>query len=327
MEENLEEIEELILEFDVARISFAEEEEEEEEEARIVVSLKDITERKRMEEEKLKAQQIAMAEQVLMIMEQEKRVIAEKGVGELKGKLKRKTQKVKEAYQLQERFIADASHELRTPLAVLQTNLDLLSSIGESKNSLFKDVKNLIASSKNQIKNLAIIIEELSLLSMGKKLEEFREKINLKIIIQETMEELRILAEGKDINSKIKILDPDLELIGDEKMLRKLMRNLISNAIKYGKKKSEVKIILKRQKGKAEIQVINDGVGIPKEDLPYIFERFYRVDKGRSKSRGGRGLGLAICKWIVELHKGNIRVESKCRKGTTFKVSLPLKED
>lgn len=255
-----------------------------------------------------------------------KDITERKKAEELRKEIKIKTQEIKEVHQLRDHFIADASHELRTPLSVLQTNLDLLSSLGNLKGSFpYKDFKESIEGGKNQVRLLTTIIEELSLLSRGKKPEELREKIKLGAIVQETVEELRPLAEVKDINYIIKILDQDLEVMGDEGMIRKLVRNLVSNAIKYGREKGKVEIILKKQKREAELQVRDNGIGIPQKDQAYIFERFYRTDGGRSKEKGGIGLGLAICKWIVKLHRGKIGVESKYGKGSTFKVFLPLK--
>ncbi|MFH1890347.1 MAG: MEDS domain-containing protein [Candidatus Kuenenbacteria bacterium] len=289
------------------------------------------SERKKTEEEKIKTQ-------VIMIAEQKKKVMAEKMAEKLKKEVEEKTQEVKEESQLRERFIADASHELRTPLSVLQTNLDLLSSLGNAKKPFaYKDIKDSVEVSKNQIKNLTAIIEELSLLSRGKKPKELREKVKIETLIQEMAEELRPLAEAREISYKVNVIDRDsarnvsrsdaggLEIMGDEDMLRKLVRNLISNAIKYSNRKDKIRISLRKQKGEAELQVSDNGLGISKKDLPYIFERFYRTDKGRSKEKGGIGLGLAICKWITELHGGKIGVESQYGKGSTFKVSLPLK--
>lgn len=257
--------------------------------------------------------------------EERRRAFAEKLTMGLKEEIKKKTQKIKETEKLRERFISDASHELRTPLTVLQTNLDLLDSLKGPRGQQSKDVEEVIESSRGQIKNLATVLEELSILSRGKRPEELRKEIEMGTVVQEVAKELRALAEAKNINYKVEILEQDLILMGDEGMLRKLVRNLISNAIKYGKEGGRVEILLKKQEGKAELQIKDNGMGISKKDLPYLFERFYRTDKGRSKERGGTGLGLAICKWIIELHGGEIEVESKLRKGSIFKAFLPLK--
>lgn len=298
--------------------------EEKDEFTELLVGLQSMTEALRelekTREEKEKAQT------TLVKAEKKKRVIAEKIIKKLQIEIEQKAQKIKETNELRERFIADASHELRTPLSVLQTNLDLLSSLREFTPPFFKDFKDSIESSKNQVNHLTIILEELSLLSRGKKLEELRETVKINLTLRETAEELRALAEAKDINYQIRISDQDLEVMGDEAMLRKLVRNLISNAIKYERMGGNVIITLRRGEGEeAEFLVKDSGLGISKRELPRIFERFYRVDRGRSKERGGVGLGLAICKWITELHGGEIKAESKYGKGSTFKVSLPLR--
>ena len=114
--------------------------------------------------------------------------------------------------------------------------------------------------------------------------------------------------------------------MGDEFRLRQMLLNLIDNAVKYTPEGGRIWLSLEREGGYAKISVRDTGIGIPKEEVPKIFERFYRVDKARSRRMGGSGLGLSIVKWIVEAHKGRIEVESELGKGSCFTVWLPAKD-
>jgi PAS domain S-box-containing protein len=239
-------------------------------------------------------------------------------------KQKESEKSIKELNQLQQRFIDDASHELRTPLAILQANLDLMSALSHDCFNN-KEATKIIENSKNQIKHLSTIMEEISLLGRGKEIKSTKKKINLETLIRKTAQELKSLAEPKEMNCEIKILNKNLQITGDRQMIQKLIRNLISNAIKYGRQKGKIKISLKKQGQWAETEVKDDGAGIAKKDLPYIFDRFYQSKKKKYRKIKGAGLGLAICKKIIELHGGKIEAKSKYGKGSTFKVLLPLR--
>lgn len=258
-------------------------------------------------------------------IQEERRAVAERTAKNLKEEVAKKTETLKESDRLRERFMADASHELRTPLTVLQTNLDVLDSL-RTKRVYRQEMGEILESSKNQIRSLTGILEELSLLSKGKKPEELRETVNLGGIIQATIEELRPLVEAKGIKCNVDIQSQGLEVMGDGAMIKKLVINLVSNAIKYGKQQGTIAITLSRYgSGEGVLEVKDDGIGIPKKDLSFVFERFYRVDSGRTKEKGGVGLGLAICKWVAELHGGRIEVKSTHGKGSKFRAYLPLK--
>jgi signal transduction histidine kinase len=134
---------------------------------------------------------------------------------------------------------------------------------------------------------------------------------------------LKILADQKKIALIYKKGAKKIKITGDEAKLEKLLLNIVRNAIKYTNEKGRVKIWAERLAREATIAIEDNGVGIPEKDLPYIFERFYRVDKSRSREEGGTGIGLSIAKWIAEAHNGSITVESTVGKGTKFTVHLP----
>ena len=226
---------------------------------------------------------------------------------------------------LKSKFISDASHELRTPLTVIQGNLDL--AIQEKANSRQKipEAYNLIA---KEVEHMAGILTDLTLLTNADADTEKMnyEKIDLNLLVSAVVESLQIIARKKNIKLAAKTFPKPLFIKGDEAKLERAVLNLARNAIKYNKNDGIVKISTERDRDKIKIIIKDNGIGIPEKDLPYIFERFYRVDKARSHGEGGTGLGLAIAKWIAEAHGGEIIAKSKIGKGSTFVMYLPCKQ-
>jgi len=132
------------------------------------------------------------------------------------------------------------------------------------------------------------------------------------------------LYRSKSVDLKSEI-EPDVSIAADETKIRQAVENLLSNALRYTDSGGTVTLSLARSDGTAVIKVSDTGIGISEQDLPYIFERFYRTDKSRTRSSGGLGIGLAITRAIVEAHGGNVRAESREGKGSTFTITLPLK--
>ena len=233
--------------------------------------------------------------------------------------------KLREAIELKSKFIADASHELRTPLTVIQGNLDLY--IREAK---IKKTKTPYACSLilNEIKRMTGILSDLAILTnFDAKTETLHyEEIDLKKSIKAAGQSLQILAEQKKIRLIHKRGVNNIKIFGDEAKLEKLLLNIMRNAIKYTEEKGKIKIWIEGNNKFVKVNIQDNGIGIPKEDLPYIFERFYRVDKARSRQEGGTGLGLSICRWIAEAHGGYISVESEEGKGSIFTIHLPCKK-
>ena len=187
------------------------------------------------------------------------------------------------------------------------------------------EYRRILASNLEEILRLSAIIENLLTLSKADQGQDIvpMEPTNLKDLIEELYEDCEVLATKKQISIEVGKKE-DISIQGDKVRLRQLFLNLIDNAIKYTPEKGRVSLQLERQNGFAKVQVADTGIGIPKEEQNKIFDRFYRVDKARSREMGGSGLGLSIAKWIAELHHGRIEVESEPKHGSTFSVFLPI---
>ncbi len=222
----------------------------------------------------------------------------------------------------QRRFLADVGHELRTPLTVIKGNVDLMRRIGEM------DEESLV-SIEDEVERLTRLVGDLLLLAQAEagKLPLEQNTVELDTVLLEVYRQAKVLAKDQ-IALKIEEIDQVL-ICGDRDRLKQVLLNLISNGIKYTPPGGQVAISLSKAEGKAYLSVADNGPGIPEEDLPHIFERFYRAEKSRLRSRDGKGfgLGLSIAYWIIHNHQGDIEVTSRQGEGTTFKVILPLEQD
>ena len=228
------------------------------------------------------------------------------------------------AFQEQKRFIADASHELRTPLAVLR---------GETEVALDKDratdeYKESLALIKEEAERLSRIVENLFMLARQPvdAASLTKETVRLNELVSDCARAATVLATQKGLLLKIVGHLPAITLNGDDEMLKRMLLNLLDNAVKYTPASGEISIALASENGNAEIIVSDTGIGIPAADQLRVFDRFYRVDKARSRAQGGAGLGLSIARWIVEGHGGKISVESTPGQGSAFTVELPLQD-
>lgn len=226
------------------------------------------------------------------------------------------------AFTRQREFVADASHELRTPLAVLLSSVDAMEMTIEPKKDDF--VGKLLLNMRQEVKRMTNLVTDLLTLarSDSNTIELRSETFDFKPLAEKAIESVNALAEEKQIITSLHT--PESLLInGDSERLSQLLYILLDNAIKYTPNGGEVKLILSKEGPDVCITVRDTGIGISKEDFDRIFERFYRLDKARSRQIGGHGLGLSIAKWIVETHKGTIKVESELGKGSTFFVRIP----
>ncbi len=217
-------------------------------------------------------------------------------------------------------FIADVTHELRTPLAIIKGNVELaLRDKNPPKREMLDAINLEISHLSAMLLDLAILTTENQDIQKNIKLEN----VDLVALIKRVLGRLKILSSTKNIQLEVSKIPPAI-ISGEVKYLEKLFSNLISNGIYYGNENGHVVIDGKVEEKQIVITVKDDGIGISDEDLPNIFERFYRSTIAREVNHEGTGLGLAISKWIVEAHGGKISVTSKLHKGTTFTVRLPL---
>ena len=223
------------------------------------------------------------------------------------------------AMKMKQAFFSNASHELKTPLTSIQGYAELLDS------NLIQDPKQkevFVDRILNETRNMTRLINDILEIS---KLENHQTSVtmtNLKLdlVIEDLFHTLTPLANDRDI--KLIYTEHDQEFYADLDQMNQLLINLLSNSVKYGKDGGFVKIDFKTQTEGIQIIVEDDGIGIPEEDLPHITERFYRVDKGRTKTIEGTGLGLAIVKHIVQMYEGDLKIESKLGVGTKTTIFL-----
>ena len=217
-------------------------------------------------------------------------------------------------------FVSNASHELKTPLATMKIMLETMMYQPDMPAELRSEFMNDM---NHEIDRLTGIITDLLVLTrMDNQGEMNREKVDMSELTQETVHLLQPAAEKKNQQLTDEI-QPGLELFGDRIKLNQILYNLMDNAIKYTPENGKIHVSLKEEDGNLVWRVRDDGIGIPEEDQEHIFERFYRVDKARSRETGGTGLGLSIVRQMVKMHGGTISVSSKPDSGSEFTVSFP----
>ena len=211
------------------------------------------------------------------------------------------------------------SHELRTPVAVIISQCEYLL---ENEN-LAAEEKEEIAVILKQAKRMSKLTSEMLMIARNEQDEQhLMEKLDFGLLSELVIEELQTKAREKNIEISLQKQD-DLFMNGDQTLLLRMMMNLINNAINYGKTNGHISVILKAENDRIVGEVKDDGIGISEEHLDKIWERFYRIDKSRSRENGGTGLGLSMVRWIVSLHNGTIHVESIEGVGTSFIFRFP----
>ena len=226
------------------------------------------------------------------------------------------------AYQSQLRFVSDASHELRTPIAIIQGYANLLGRWGKDDP---KTLQESIDAIKSEAVGMQALIEQLLFLarSDNRSIPMRMERVELSALVSEVARESRMLATVHTIEESI---EPDVFVKADLQLLKQSMRIFVDNAVKYSPDGGRIIIGLKRDGGNVQLRVTDHGNGIAEEDLPMLFERFWRADESRTRKTGGTGLGLSIAKWIVDSHNGQIEVISREGMGTRMSVILPIEE-
>jgi len=237
-------------------------------------------------------------------------------IGDLTMALNQTLARLENLFRTQQRFLADVSHELRTPLTTIRGNVDLMRRMGGADQESLDDIQ-------AELDRMTRLVNDLLLLARADagSLPIEREPVELDTVLLDVYRQLSLLKEPV----KIVLEEVDQVLVsGDADRLKQLILNLADNAVKYTSAGGTVRLSLSKTEDEAHLTIADSGIGIAEEDLPYIFERFYRVDKARTRAHGGSGLGLSIAKWIVDVHGGRIHVESEAGEGTTFHVILPL---
>jgi heavy metal sensor kinase len=235
--------------------------------------------------------------------------------------LNRMIARLSEALEQNHRFLADASHELRTPLAALRGEME---SVVEQIRGL-PELRDRAGSALEEVDRLAKIVDALfaiSRLDAGEAQQEWA-RFDLAPLAASTTEQMSLLAEDKGVSVSCKA-QGEVSVDGDRARIKQVVVNLLDNAIKYTPEGGSINLEVVAREDKAVIEVADTGIGIPASALPHIFERFFRVDKARSRDAGGAGLGLAIVKSICLAHGGQVSVESNEGQGSCFKVELPL---
>ena len=243
---------------------------------------------------------------------------AEDEIGGLVESFNQTLERLEVLFTSQQRLLTDVSHELRTPLTVIKGNVELMRRMKEIE-------PESLASMYEEVGRLTRLVGGLLLLAQAESGELALNlgRVELDALLMEVFQEMRVLA-GNRVSIQLKEFD-QLEIDGDRDRIKQVLLNLVGNAIQYTPQGGEVQLSLAKVGNQARIIVRDTGPGIPAEDLPHIFERFYRAEKSRTRSKSsGFGLGLSIAQWIVENHGGRIEVKSKEGQGTTFTIWLPL---
>ncbi|MBO2537020.1 HAMP domain-containing sensor histidine kinase [Rummeliibacillus suwonensis] len=268
-------------------------------------------------------------------LRQEMTTVAEKGfeapiqmeynqddeIGDLLRVYRKMMGELEQSFLLQQQFISDASHELRTPIQVVEGHLSLIQRWGKDDPEILNES---LGTALSEIKRMKNLIEEMLELARGQS-NEHDGVCDIWAVTNEIIQEQTILHPDVTIHINDQNLTKSSVAIS-QNAFGQIMRNLLQNAIRYSDDQTTIQIYLTNDLKHCKIEVEDNGIGIAENDLPHIFERFYRVDEARSRDEGGTGLGLSIVKMLVNKYGGNITVTSKLGKGTKFKVILPFEK-
>jgi signal transduction histidine kinase len=229
--------------------------------------------------------------------------------------------RLEQAFEQQSRFVADAAHELRTPLATLRTNLEV---IGRNTHATITDYQKLFTIVERAVVRLEDLVAALLVLTTEKQATNL-ETVSLLPLLEEVISDLQLTALAHEVRLCLEA-HTSTSLYGDAHLLALIFRNLIENGIRYNRQGGTVTIIVTDMPTGVDIRVTDTGIGIPQAEQLHIFERFYRVDRSRSRHRGGAGLGLSIAQHLLSLHNGSIALEASSSAGSSFLVQLPISQ-
>ncbi|MBN1882693.1 MAG: heavy metal sensor histidine kinase [Deltaproteobacteria bacterium] len=247
-------------------------------------------------------------------------------LGKLAGTFNEMIERLEKSFSRVMQFSADASHELRTPLTILKGETEWALRSARDMDAY----REILTSNLEEINHMSNIIEDLLVLAradMGEMPMEMH-PIALSAVLGEVYDMGKVLADMKGMELVLDVEDLDgVRILGNDLRIRQLFLNLLDNGIKYTRDGGRVDLSAQIQEETVRVKVMDNGIGISEDDQKRIFDRFYRVDKHRSRAEGGTGLGLSICRFITEAHNGTIEVSSNTGIGSTFTVTLPIYED
>ncbi|MGV8984577.1 sensor histidine kinase [Clostridium sp.] len=228
---------------------------------------------------------------------------------------------IQTSYEQQNQFVSDASHELRTPISVIQGYANMLYRWGKDDKEVLDES---ITAIRGEAEDMQLLVEKLLFLARSDKNTQKVEKNYFFIneLLDEIIKETKLIDSLHEIKTDV---NEKISVYADKKLLKQALRVFIDNSIKYTPNGGTIILNSYIKKKNLMLEIMDTGIGIPKEDLPYIFNRFYRCDKSRAKESGGTGLGLSIAKWIIGKHNGSIVVESRPEIGTKITIRLPMK--
>ena len=264
----------------------------------------------------------ATARQIVRAEDLAQRVPAAQGsdeLAQLTATVNEMLERLELLFSSQRRFVADVSHELRTPLTAMRGNLELLRRTSQHAPA---EIGPSLAAMEREVNRLVRMSSDLLLLAQADSGVHLRsEPVALDELVLEVVRDLAPLAQGLALRPAIA---EQVEVMGDRDRLKQALLNMAANALQHTPPGGSVTLAVARAGSHARLEVRDTGVGIDSEALPYVFERFFRADRARSRAAGGAGLGLAIVKWVAEAHGGGVNVQSTPGQGSTFSLWLPI---
>ncbi len=223
------------------------------------------------------------------------------------------------SYESQKQFVSDASHELRTPIAVIQGYANMLDRWGSENEEVLEES---IEAIQNEARAMQDLVEKLLFLSRHDKrtLKLHKKRFNVRPMVEDMVKETRLLANNRIISCPVL---EDAVVYGDEQALKQAIRIFIDNAVKYSRDGDEISVLCKNQNGDCVITVQDTGIGMTRNDVEHIFDRFYRSEHVRTQNISGHGLGLSLAKLIILAHTGKIKVRTQFTKGSSFIITIP----